>query len=308
MDYGGAAAFDEVPRSFPPFLLRPPRAIRDLRGLPAVLGRSGALELRLATTKKEIRKLQRLRFKIFYEEGSAIARPADTACRRDRCPFDRLCDHLLVVDTEAPDGDGGLKRKIVGTYRLLRSDMIGRDGFYSGGEFDLAPLLFRHRDKRFLELGRSCVHPAYRSKRAIDLLWHGIGIYAAHHGIDVLIGCSSLPGTALDALAVPLSYAFHYAAAPPPWQVLAVASRAARMDRLDKDAFDPRRAMAGLPPLIKAYLRTGGTFASQAVVDHQFGTTDLFTVLPLVEANARYLAHFGGTLATRAMDPAAAPL
>ena len=299
----GAAAFDEVSRSVPPFLLRPPLTIRDLKGLPALLGRSGPLELRLATTKKEIRKLQRLRFKIFYEQGAATASPADTACRRDRCAFDRVSDHLLVVDTEAPDGAGGLKRKVVGTYRLLRSDMIGRAGFYSGTEFDLAPLLARHRDKRFLELGRSCVHPAYRSKRAIDLLWHGIGIYAAHHGIDVLIGCSSLPGTALDALAVPLSYAFHYAAAPPSWQVRAVASRAARMDRLDRDAIDPRRALAGMPPLIKAYLRTGGTFASQAVVDHQFGTTDLFTVLPLAEANARYLAHFGGTLAT----PPAAP-
>lgn len=308
MAQGGAAAFDEGPRPYPPFLIRPPRAIRDLKGLPSVLGRSGALELRLATTKREIRKLQRLRFKIFYEQGSATAPAADTACRRDRCPFDRICDHLLVVDTAAPDGAGGLKRKVVGTYRLLRSDMIGRQGFYSGTEFDLAPLLSRHRDKHFLELGRSCVHPAYRSKRAIDLLWHGIGIYAAHHGIDVLIGCSSLPGTALDALAVPLSYAFHYAAAPPAWQVRAVASRAARMDRLDKACIDPRRAMAGLPPLIKAYVRTGGTFASQAVVDHRFGTTDLFTVLPLVHANARYLAHFGGTPASQPQHPPAAPL
>ena len=280
--------------------LRPkaPGPIRDLRGLPSVLARAGSLEMRLATRKKEIRKLQRLRYDVFYKEGEAIPNAYNAAMGRDRCPFDRVCDHLLVVDTAGLSRLGNPKERVVGTYRLLRGDQaLAHFGFYSETEFDLGPLLDRHPTLRFLELGRTCVHPDFRSRRVIDMLWRGVGLYAAHHGIDVLIGCSSLAGTQPELLAEPLSYAFHHAASPSPWQVRAVTPRAVRMDWLDKGDLDPRRAMASLPPLMKAYVRAGGTFASQAALDYQFGTTDLFTVLPLRSANARYIAQFGPALA-----------
>ena len=78
--------------------------------------------------------------------------------RRDICPFDKFCDHLLVIDHAAVNRFGKPKAKIVGAYRLLRQDVAARHGgFYSAGEFDIAPLLARHPGKRFLELGRSCV-------------------------------------------------------------------------------------------------------------------------------------------------------
>jgi len=84
----------------------------------------------------------------------------------------------------------------VGTYRLLRQEVAERHGgFYSAGEFEIADLLKRHPGKRFLELGRSCVLPAYRSKRAIELLWRGIWTYVREHRIDVMIGCASFVGT-----------------------------------------------------------------------------------------------------------------
>ncbi len=177
------------------FIKKRRRATRDLSGLPAVLGRFGPFEIKLATTKREIRKAQRLRFEVFYEEGSAIPNQGSALVRRDICPFDAFCDHLLVIDMDAQNRFGRKKPKIVGTYRLLRRDVAERNlGFYSQREFDIAPLLARHASKRFLELGRSCVHPKYRSKRAIELLWRGLWIYAKHHRVDVLIGCASLPG------------------------------------------------------------------------------------------------------------------
>ena len=207
----------------------------------------------------------------------------------DTCPFDRVCDHLYVVETARP------APRVVGTYRLLRGEVAtAEDGFYSETEFQLGPVLDRHRSKRILELGRSCVHPDFRSRRVIDLLWHGVSRYAAHHGSEVMIGCASLPGTRAAELAVPLSFAFHHAAAPDTWQVKANRCRAARMDWLDKGDFDPRSAMMALPPLVKAYVRAG------AAVDHAFGTTDLFTVLPLNDAAPRYLARFGLTPAVMA--------
>ncbi|WP_036264363.1 GNAT family N-acyltransferase [Methylocapsa aurea] len=283
-----------VPRPAP--FMRPRRIIRDLTGLPAVLGRFGPFEIRLATTKQEIRKAQRLRFHVFYEEGNATPQQGTALMRRDICPFDNFCDHLLVIDREARNRFGRNKPKVVGTYRLLRRDVAERNlGFYSQREFDIAPLLARHADKRFLELGRSCVHPKYRSKRAIELLWRGLWIYAKHHRIDVLIGCASLPGINPLALALPLSFLHHQASAAEEWSVRPLADRI-EMAILDKNAVDSRRGIAALPPLLKAYLRVGARFGDGAVIDAQFGTTDVFTIMPLADIEERYISYYGGPM------------
>lgn len=266
---------------------------RDLMGLPPVLARTGSFELRLARTEAELRRIQRLRYDVFYTKQGAVTDAFKASLRRDQCPFDRDCDHLYVAAV-GPEASG----RIVGTYRLLRSEVAAaRDGFYSETAFRLEPLLARHSDKRLLELGRSCVHPAFRTRRVIDLLWSGIGRYAAHHGSNVLIGCSSLPGTNTGALAAALRFAVHKAAASADWQVEAQPSRAVRMDRLAPPADEDGTSLSVLPPLMKAYVRAGGTFASQAAVDHAFNTVDLFTVLPLAAAAPRYLARFGTTAA-----------
>jgi putative hemolysin len=276
--------------------IRPRRAIRNLAGLPAVLGQFGPFEIRLATTKREIRKAQRLRFQVFYEEGDATPQQGAALVRRDICPFDAFCDHLLVIDKEARNRFGRAKPKVVGTYRLLRRNVAeGALGFYSQREFDIEPLLARHADKQFLELGRSCVHPQYRSKRAIELLWRGLWIYAKHHHIDVLIGCASLPGTDPLALALPLSFLRHEAAAAAEWSVRPLADRV-EMAILDKEAVDARRGIAALPPLLKAYLRVGARFGDGAVIDAQFGTTDVFTIMPLADIEERYVSYYGGPM------------
>src|SRR5262245_18479228 len=41
---------------------------------PETLGRLGTLEARLARTAHEVRKAQKLRYRVFYEEPAAIAR------------------------------------------------------------------------------------------------------------------------------------------------------------------------------------------------------------------------------------------
>ncbi len=73
-------------------------------------------------------------------------------------------DHLIVIDHDAVNRFGKKMPRVVGTYRLLRQDVAeASGGFYSATEFDMGPLLQRHAGKRFLELGRSCVLPEYRS-------------------------------------------------------------------------------------------------------------------------------------------------
>jgi putative hemolysin len=260
------------------------------------LGRIGNLEVRLATRKSEIRRAQRLRFKVFYEEMSAVPTGLAALSRRDADSYDAICDHLLVLDHAAPRTKkpfGEPRPKVVGTYRLLRSEVAEcHAGFYSEAEYDLAPLLAAQGHQRLLELGRSCVLKPYRGKRTVELLWQGIYAYVLHHRIDGLIGCASLEGTDPDRLAVPLSFLHHYARAPEAWRARALPERAVAMDRLPRDAVDPKAALQALPPLIKGYLRLGATFGDGAVIDRQFGTTDVFVTLPVSAIGARYRGHF----------------
>jgi L-ornithine Nalpha-acyltransferase len=271
--------------------------VRDHGSLDPVLGRIGSLEVRLAITAREIRRAQKLRFKVFYEEMSAVPSGAARLSRRDVDAFDAICDHLLVLDHDVRARPFRAPRpKVVGTYRLLRQEVADRHrGFYTTGEYDISPLLRSHPGSRFLELGRSCVLKPYRNKRTVELLWHGIWTYVLHHRIDVMIGCASLKGTDPQKLALPLSFLHHYAAAPTEWQARALPHRYTAMDLLPKEAVDPRAALHELPPLIKGYLRLGAAFGAGAVIDRQFGTTDVLVILPVSAINPRYIDHFGPT-------------
>jgi putative hemolysin len=146
---------------------------------------------------------------------------------------------------------------------------------------------------RFLELGRSCVLPPYRTKRTVELLWHGIWSYVRQNNFDVMIGCASLEGTDPDRLAVPLSFLHHFARAPEDWRASALPQRHVEMNRLPKDRINPKAALRELPPLIKGYLRLGAFVGDGAVIDRQFGTTDVLMIMPVSAISTRYIEHFG---------------
>lgn len=268
-------------------------------GRTAVLGRLGALEIRLATTPAEIAAAQALRAVVF--RGRDPGRLSD----HDVDAFDAFCDHLIVVDHSSG--------QVVGTYRLLRSDIAAYcGGFYSASEFQIAPLLRRHPGMRFLELGRSCVLERYRSKRTVELLWHGIWSYVLRHRIDVMFGCASLPGTDFALLAEPLTLLHRTAAAPPEWCAMAHRHRYVPMERMSGEVFDQEAAFRRLPPLVKGYLRVGASVGDGAVIDEAFGTTDVLMVLPIAKIDPRYVRHFGesagryaGEVTIDAVPPAA---
>ena len=259
------------------------------------LGRIGSLEVRLARSVGEVKKAQTLRYHVFYEEMSAVADALTLASGRDRDAFDALCDHMLVLDHDVPARPFRKpKPKIVGCYRLLRRDVAERHlGFYSAGEFDLQPMLDRHPEARMLELGRSCVLKPYRNKRTVELLWHGVWSYILSHRIDAMFGCASLEGTDPDRLALPLSFLAQNARAPEDWRVRAQPGRGVAMNRLPPDQVDLKAALHALPPLLKGYLRLGATFGDEAVVDHQFGTTDVLVIMPVASLSSRYVNYYG---------------
>jgi putative hemolysin len=274
----------------PPSKLRPGlrESLSANAGLPVSLGRLGPLEVRLARTIREIKTAQRLRYQVFYEEMSAVPDPVSRLSRRERDAYDAICDHLLVLDHSLRSSP------VVGTYRLLRQAVADRSlGFYTAGEFDIEPLLAAHRGKRFLELGRSCVAAPYRTRKTVELLWAGIWLYVRHHAVDVMLGCASLEGTDPARLALPLSFLHHHARAESPWSAKALGDRTVRMDRLVPEAIDAKAAIQALPPLVKGYLRLGASFGEGAVVDRQFGTTDVLVILPVERISPRYRNYFG---------------
>ena len=218
-----------------------------------VLGRVGNLEVRLAGSRQEITAAQRLRYDVFYREMGAQPDPESAKAELDTDIFDDFCDHLLVIE-KADDGTD----KIVGTYRLmLESHMRAVGRFYSDSEFNLSPLRAANKNKRFLELGRSCVLPEYRSKRTMELLWHGTWTYALRHGVDIMFGCASFHGTDPADFADSLGWLNSHACLDAMEDC-----KACRQDSIDLATLkvlesDSRRALAKMPPLLKGYLRLG---------------------------------------------------
>ena len=258
-----------------------------------VLATAGALEVRLAETEGEVEAAQRLRYRVFYEEMTAIPSPEMRAQQRDFDQFDEFCDHMLVVDRERHDEDG--QPAVVGTYRLMRdADAKRAGGFYTSGEYAIGRTLAEWRGKNLLELGRSCILREYRSKPStMQLLWRGVIVYDLRFSVDLMFGCASLHGTDPDALALPLSYLHHYHRMPEGMRVRARPELYVEMNRMSKEAIDPKAALHALPPMIKGYLRAGALIGDGAVIDRQFDTTDVLIYFPFANVDARYVSRFG---------------
>jgi putative hemolysin len=232
------------------------------------------LSLNIARTASDIEQAQRLRFKVFAEEMGARLPGADG--RIDRDIFDPYCEHLLVRD----NANG----KVVGTYRLLsppQAKSIG--GYYSETEFDMVRL--NNLRDRMVEVGRSCVHAAYRDGATISFLWSGIANFMQQHGHEYLIGCASISmadgGHCAASIFRRLGKNYM---APSEYRVFP-------RYRLPLEALNANLD-APIPPLIKGYLRLGAYICGEPAWDPDFNTADLFILLPMSRLNARYARHF----------------
>jgi putative hemolysin len=257
---------------------------------------SEQLEVRITNDPVEIAAAQRLRYRVFYEEMGAKPRAEVAAERRDWDAFDEHCEHLVIID-HAKAAPGG---EVVGTYRLLRRAGAAKlGGFYTATEFDIGPLLAHPGE--ILELGRSCVDRAYRTRAVMHNLWRGLAWYVFRNDIKVMFGCASLPGTDTEALAGALSYLHHFHLAPEALRAEALPERYVSMalrppSEIDAGAelavFDARATVAALPPLIKGYLRVGGYVGDGAVIDYDFNTTDVCVIVPTDRVAGKYLRHY----------------
>ncbi|MCC6006951.1 MAG: GNAT family N-acetyltransferase [Rhodobacteraceae bacterium] len=245
-------------------------------------------QLRLARNEADRLGAMRLRYRVFVAELGADGPGVDHDAATESDAFDAYYDQLVLVDTRRDSSRGD---HVVGVYRLLRGEVaLANAGFYSAGEYDLAPLLASGR--RLLELGRSCVDIEYRGGTAMYHLWNGLAGYVQEHGIEVLFGVASFHGTDLLALEQPLAYLHHHHLAPEALRVRAGPESFAPMDLLPTDAVDRVAAMQAMPALIKAYLRLGGYVGEGAYVDHAFNTTDVCVLMDTSAMSARHRGFY----------------
>ncbi len=232
------------------------------------------LRVEWAQSLSDVRAAQRLRYRVFVEEGGA--KLTNTVLHHELDAFDPWCEHLLV--RRQIDGE------VVGTYRVLTPQKAQLNGgLYADAAFDLAPLWSLR--PRLMELGRACVHPAHRTGGVILALWRALAQLMQQRGLETMIGCASVPmrdgGHAAASLWQRLS-ATHIA--PPEWQVSP--RLALPIEHLDR-TLDVKP-----PPLIKGYLRLGAKLLGPPSWDPDFQTADLPMMVSLAELPARYRRHF----------------
>ncbi len=251
------------------------------------------MKVRLARSPDEVRVAQRLRYHVFHEECGAVHRGEqglDADC------FDDKSEHLLVIEplTGEPGPFTLEDGTLVGTYRLITQNKAqGNGGFYSASEYDLQPLLRRHANLRFLELGRSCVLKRARGTAVVELLWQGIWNFVRIYKIDVMLGCASFDGTDPTAHKTALSFLSQKVQTPDVWHTKALPERFQDMNLAPESSYEAKRVLASLPPLIKGYLRLGCYFGEGCVIDHEFNTVDVLVILPVSAINPRYFTRFG---------------
>lgn len=237
----------------------------------------GRYRARLAETPQDIAAAQDLRGLTF--RGGP----------RDTDAFDAICTHMLVEDIRS----GAL----VCCFRLLPLTggcEIARS--YSAQFYDLAAL--QAYEGRMVEMGRFCIHPDARDPDILRVAWGAMTAWVDREGVEMLFGCSSFHGTESEKYLDAFAMLKERHLAPKRWLPRVKAPnvfRFAKKLRFTKP--DAKRAMLGMPPLLRTYLMMGGWVSDHAVVDRDLNTLHVFTGLEIraiPPARARLLRGVAG--------------
>lgn len=213
-----------------------------------------------ATTVEQINAAQKLRALCFGVDQET-----------DADSFDAESIHILVEDR----ADGTL----VCCYRLLALDGASLRHSYAAQYYELSAL--EAYEGRMLELGRFCVAPVRRDPDILRIAWAAMTDVVDRQGVQLLFGCSSFAGVEtaeyLDAFA--MLRARHLA--PKRWLPRVKAPDVFRFAARLRRKPDVKKAMMGMPPLLRTYLLMGGWVSDHAVVDRQMNTLHVFTGLEI---------------------------
>ncbi len=230
-----------------------------MRGL-----RKGRYVARIADGPADIAAAQDLRG-LTFRGGDAAGVDADT--------FDNLCHHVLVEEVKT----GAL----VCCFRLLplrTGADIGQS--YSAQYYELSAL--SDFEGPMVEMGRFCIHPDYKDPDILRVAWGAMTKFVDDEGVEMLFGCSSFKGTEAEAYMDAFALLKEKHLAPKRFLPRVKAPnvfRFAQKLRLRKP--DAKRALLGMPPLLRTYLLMGGWVSDHAVVDRDLNTLHVFTGLEI---------------------------
>jgi len=223
--------------------------------------KKGRYRVRFAQDAADILAAQRLRFRTFRGEESGV----------DIDDFDRSCIHVLIEE-ERTDA-------LVCCYRLMpfrTGSEIGTS--YSAQYYGLDALT--DYPGPMVEMGRFCIDPAYRDPDILRIAWGAMVRYVDEHGVEMLFGCSSFHGTESETYLDAFDLLRERHLAPKRWLPRVKAPRVFPFgQRLKKP--DLKKAMKGMPPLLRTYLLMGGWVSDHAVVDSDMNTLHVFTGLEI---------------------------
>lgn len=239
--------------------------------LPLTKGRYTA---RRADTPQDIDRALRLRHLCFISNRGLVTTTTDADT------FDAHCQHIVIEDLHTAS--------MVCCFRLMSFASGAKiTASYSAQFYDLSRL--SAYPSALAELGRFCIHPDHPDPDILRLAWGALTRIVDETGVELLFGCTSFegsdPANYHDALA--LLKARH------------VAPDHLRPGQKSPDAFafadhkpDLKRALIGMPPLLRTYLMMGGWVSDHAVIDNALDTLHVFTGLEIAAippARARVL-------------------
>ncbi|MBY5973528.1 GNAT family N-acetyltransferase [Ferrimonas balearica] len=224
--------------------------------------KKGRYAARLAETPADIRAAQRLRALTFLGDAD----------RPDADDFDSICAHILVEDTR--------NGTLVCCFRMLplaAGREIGRS--YSAQYYELSSL--ESFEGPMVEMGRFCIHPDYRDPDILRVAWGAMTAYVDRNGVEMLFGCSSFKGTDAEAYLDAFAMLKEKHLAPKRFLPRVKAPKVFRFAQKLRRKPDAKRAMLGMPPLLRTYLLMGGWVSDHAVVDPKMNTLHVFTGLEI---------------------------
>ncbi len=225
-----------------------------------VLISKGRYQALLADSVRDIRAAQDLRSLCF------------STSFRDCDGFDDACTHVLVRDRAAGT--------LVCCFRLLLLEggrELGRS--YSAQFYDLSAL--NSFSGRMVEMGRFCIHPDRKDPDILRIAWGAMTAFVDANDIKLLFGCASFAGTETERYLDVFAMLKHRHLAPKRWLPGVKAPDVFRYAARLRAAPDEKRAMSGMPPLLRTYLMMGGWVSDHAVVDRQMNTLHVFTGLEI---------------------------
>jgi len=239
----------------------------------------GNFTVKTAENGAELEEVLKLRYDIFHREFLNKKFPFGL----DIDPFDRLADHLIIIDRR--------QTKIVGTYRLISSRYS--QSFYSQTEFHLDKLMTSPGTK--LELSRACIQRDFRTGPVMNLLWRGLSQYLQALEAKYLFGCASIKTMDLGDVTRIYRYLVsqgqvsdEFGIAPTPDFVMpGFAQTLAALDAKN-EPIDKEWGKKSIPPLFNSYLKMGAKVCSAPALDRDFRCVDYFTVLRVAELTRLY--------------------